>query len=220
MDAKLSLAVLLGAAGRSLPWGDKESIALADQLLAHFGHPTALLAAPPREWNRFATMTRARLEILGAVADLARPAIPVPRPVVHGSREAFGWFRDLKCESQEVLRVVPLNVANEALGVREVFRGTLVDSPARPREILRAVLEANGAGFVVGHNHPSGRAVPSEADARLTARLKWAAEVVGLQFTDHLIVAGDEYFSFADGGLLSQSVSSLKRFSCRRSSRR
>lgn len=125
------------------------------------------------------------------------------RPV-RSSRDAFPWFADLAEEEQEVVRVLSLSSAHEVLGCNEVFRGTLVDSPARPREILRAVLRVNGASFVLGHNHPSGRTFPSESDARTTVRLKWAADLVGLQMIDHLIVGRGDYFSFADAGLLSR----------------
>jgi DNA repair protein RadC len=58
------------------------------------------------------------------------------------------------------------------------------------------------------HNHPSGDPSPSEADRRLTRRLREAAEVLGLVFLDHLIIGlpaegrGQPYFSFRECGLL------------------
>jgi DNA repair protein RadC len=129
---------------------------------------------------------------------------------VRSSKDAFRWFADLAGEPQEVVRVLSLSAANEVLGTCEVFRGTLVDSPSRPREILRAVLLANAASFVVGHNHPSGKVFPSDSDARSTARLKWAAELIGLKLQDHLIVGGGEYFSFADSGLIRSRPSTRR----------
>ncbi len=148
--------------------------------------------------------------------------------LVQSSHEAFAWFADLAEEEQEVVRVVSLNSAHEVLATRDVFRGTLVDSPARPREILRAVLLVNGAAFVLGHNHPSGHTSPSDSDAATTVRLKWAADLIGLRFIDHLIIAGgresDKYFSFADAGLLNRpfarAASSLRRSSRRSGYRR
>lgn len=141
--------------------------------------------------------------------------------IVRTSKEAFECFGDLANEEQEVVRVVSLSAANEVLGSRDVFRGTLVDSPSRPREILRAVLLVNGASFVLGHNHPSGHTFPSDSDAESTARLKWAADLIGLRLVDHLIIGRGEYFSFADAGLLSrrEGASSLRRPSRKSGSR-
>jgi DNA repair protein RadC len=55
---------------------------------------------------------------------------------------------------------------------------------------------------VVAHNHPSGRLDPSPEDRDITARLKIAADTLGIALLDHLIFSAEGYFSFVEHGLL------------------
>ncbi len=52
------------------------------------------------------------------------------------------------------------------------------------------------------HNHPSGTAEPSAADRLLTQALKASLAPLDVPVLDHLIVAGNHCFSFAEAGLL------------------
>ena len=66
-----------------------------------------------------------------------------------------------------------------------------VDTSLLPvREILNAVLRNDGKAFALAHNHPSGDAEPSDVDRRVTDEVKAAANVVGLRFLGHVVVAG------------------------------
>jgi DNA repair protein RadC len=56
--------------------------------------------------------------------------------------------------------------------------------------------------MILCHNHPSRNPMPSEEDKKLTARMKQAGELLDIRVLDHLIIAGNSYFSFADEGLL------------------
>ena len=81
-------------------------------------------------------------------------------------------------------------------------RGGLDETPASPREVLRAVLLAPTRAFVLWHNHPSGDPTPSEDDVAITRRLHSAAEIVGVDLLDHVIVGTASYYSFKEGGRL------------------
>ncbi|NNE90630.1 MAG: DNA repair protein RadC [Verrucomicrobiales bacterium] len=110
--------------------------------------------------------------------------------------------------TQESVRVVLLNARNRLIRVDEVHLGTVNESIAQPRDILRKVLAGSAAAFVLVHNHPSGDPSPSRADLDVTRRVKRSADDLGVDFLDHLIVgspddSGSEpYFSFREGGLL------------------
>ena len=78
----------------------------------------------------------------------------------------------------------------------------LAETPASPREVLRAVLLAPTRAFVLWHNHPSGDPAPSEDDVAITRRLHTAAEIVGVDLVDHVIVGTASYYSFKEGGRL------------------
>ncbi|MGH2829765.1 MAG: JAB domain-containing protein, partial [Actinomycetota bacterium] len=74
--------------------------------------------------------------------------------------------------------------------------GGVAHAPMEPREVLQAVLrEPAAAAFLVAHNHPSGDPTPSAEDLALTRRLERCAELVGVEFLDHVIVAGDGWRS-------------------------
>jgi DNA repair protein RadC len=55
---------------------------------------------------------------------------------------------------------------------------------------------------ILAHNHPSGVAEPSQADERITKRLKSALELVDIRLLDHLIIGDGETTSMANRGLL------------------
>ncbi len=125
---------------------------------------------------------------------------------LNGSAQAAKLFRAIGEEDQEVVHAAYLKTNHEVIAVREIFRGTILESPAQPREILREALKCNAARYVLAHNHPSGEAWPSDKDLRLTVRLEWASDVVGITLLDHLIIGrGEGYFSFAEARLLGRS---------------
>ncbi|MCB0801284.1 MAG: hypothetical protein KDB91_12335, partial [Bacteroidales bacterium] len=61
---------------------------------------------------------------------------------------------------------------------------------------------AKASSMIVVHNHPSGNLVPSEADNRLTAKLRKGGEFLDLPILDHLIISAEGYYSYADEGKL------------------
>jgi DNA repair protein RadC len=63
-------------------------------------------------------------------------------------------------------------------------------------------LDNNASSIILCHNHPSGNTQPSEADIRLTRKLKEAGLLLDLPVLDHIILGGDSYFSFADEGMI------------------
>lgn len=115
---------------------------------------------------------------------------------------------EMQCLAHESVRVLLLNSRLHLQRDEELFRGTVNETVAHPREILQAAIVHKAYAFAVVHNHPSGDPAPSEADKRLTRRLREGAEVLGLQFVDHVIIGapgegrGQPYFSFRESGLL------------------
>lgn len=114
---------------------------------------------------------------------------------------------DLQRLERECIRVVLLNTRFRLIKVEEVSMGSVNETVAHPREILRPVILHSSYAFVLVHNHPSGDPSPSQADRRLTRRLQEAAQLLQLTFLDHIIIGRqgvdhDAYFSFREMGLL------------------
>lgn len=98
--------------------------------------------------------------------------------------------------------VLYLDAQNSLIEVEELFRGTLTQTSVYPREVVKSVLRFNAAAVIFAHNHPSGSVTPSRADELLTQTLKATLTLVDVRVLDHLVIAGNKSFSFAEIGLL------------------
>ena len=79
-----------------------------------------------------------------------------------------------------------------------------------PAEIMKLALSKNAAALVFVHNHPSGDPQPSPEDKNLTRNLVWASQLLSIQVLDHIIIGHNQYFSFADEGLIKQFLNEYK----------
>src|SRR5262245_3235677 len=89
---------------------------------------------------------------------------------------------------REHFLVLALDGKNRLLGVEEVSRGSLSASIVHPREVLKGLLLANAAAFILAHNHPSGDPTPSAEDHAITRRLRECGELFGLRLLDHVVL--------------------------------
>jgi RadC-like JAB domain len=101
-------------------------------------------------------------------------------------------------QHQEVFIVLLLDVHNQVLGISELSRGARDRVMVPVPDVLRLPLVDGATGFVVAHNHPSGKIKPSQADKEVTKALKQGADAVNVLFIDHIIVGADGYYSFND----------------------
>ncbi len=105
-------------------------------------------------------------------------------------------------EHRELFIVIFLDNQNGVLGHETLFQGTIDGAAIYPREIVKAVLDNNSASVILAHNHPSGTAIPSEADKRITTRVIQALDTIDVRVLDHLVVGAIDIVSFAERGLL------------------
>lgn len=114
--------------------------------------------------------------------------------------------RFLKCKlgrhRREVFACMFLDNQHRLVSYEELFFGTIDGASVHPREVVKRALETNAAAVIFAHNHPSGVAEPSQADQRITERLKSALLLVDVRVLDHMIVGEGEVMSFAERGLL------------------
>ncbi|WP_240207439.1 DNA repair protein RadC [Vibrio sp. CyArs1] len=111
----------------------------------------------------------------------------------------------LRCKlgeyEREVFGVMLLNNQHRLIEFNELFFGTIDSASVYPREVVKLVLEKNASAVIFAHNHPSGDATPSQADRRITERLKDALALVDVRVLDHIVV-GSDCMSFAERGWL------------------
>lgn len=98
--------------------------------------------------------------------------------------------------------IIILNNASKLMKKVRVSVGGIDQTCADIRLIMRLLVEAGAVQFAVVHNHPSGNARPSNADRQITENLNNAARLFNIRLTDHVVIAGGNYYSFMDEGLL------------------
>ena len=105
-------------------------------------------------------------------------------------------------ELQEEFKVLLLNRANIVLGIYPLSKGGVAGTVVDVKLIFGVALKCNASGMILCHNHPSGNLKPSQADLDITKKLKQSCDLLDISFLDHLIITKDNYFSFADEGLI------------------
>lgn len=95
-----------------------------------------------------------------------------------------------------------LDTRHRLIQYEELFRGTIDGATVYPREVLKRALHWNSSAVVLGHNHPSGVAEPSEADRSITLKLAKALSLVEIRLIDHIVVGFESHVSFAERGLI------------------
>jgi DNA repair protein RadC len=203
-DAEL-LALFLRTGTR-----ERSAVALAGDLLRKYRSLTGLARCTRRELVSNPGIGPAKASELAAAFALGRrvageefTTVPVDAP-----EKVYRLLEpEMRSLAAESLRVVSLNNRHHLIAQREVFRGTINETTAHPREIFKALLEDSAAAFILAHSHPSGDPSPSEADRRFTRRMAELGTQIGIDLLDHVIIGlkldgREPYFSFRESGLL------------------
>ena len=106
--------------------------------------------------------------------------------------------QELQKYDREFFCVLNLKSNNQVINMNVVSVGTLNTALAHPREVFKSAILSNAAGIMLLHNHPSGNCTPSREDCRVTKRMLAAGEIMGIPVMDHVIVAGNDYYSFLE----------------------
>lgn len=146
----------------------------------------------------------AEVEPCGACAATSFVVVDIDeRPEITSPDAAAGVLEPLlRGSDRERCVAALLDTKHRLLRTVTVSVGSLDHTFMSPREVLRDALLANAAAVVLAHNHPSGDPEPSRDDELITRRLVRAAEVVGIDLLDHLVVGGSRWISLARRGIL------------------
>jgi len=195
------LAVLFQRGAHARP-----AIVLSEMLIQRFGGLRPMLLAEQRQLGALRGIGPARLAILRALPELAKRYFEASLPRGQAIRspadtEAFLMAR-LRDLPHELFCCIYLDNRHRIILFDELFRGTIDGTSVYPREVVKQALSVNAAAVIVAHNHPSGVAEPSQADERITRRLKSALELVDIRLLDHLIIGDGKSSSLASRGML------------------
>lgn len=194
----LARALRLGRTG--------DSHALCAELLQRFDGWRGLLDADVGELLDVPGIGPARAASLGALGDIARryfEATLTVGQVIRSPADTEQFLRArLRHLPHELFCGLYLDNRHRVLRFVELFRGTIDGTSVYPREVVKEALAVNAAAVIVAHNHPSGVCEPSQADERITRRLRSALELVDIRLLDHLVIGDGRAVSLASRGLL------------------
>jgi DNA repair protein RadC len=194
------LGLLFGIGSR-----EKTAVELAGEVISEAGGLHGLYDVSVHELMKIKGIGEAKACIILAAVELGRRIGQVRnpgRPVISSPADVERLLRGRIANlDRENFVVVLLNTKNEVIETPTVSVGTLSASLVHPREVFKPAIRASAASVILAHNHPSGKVEPSREDREVTKRLGEAADVLGIEVLDHIIV-GDGYFSMKAHGML------------------
>lgn len=199
-DAELLARLMVGGANT------KSATDLTQRLLRRFGGLRALLDAEMNSITAEKGIGAARAGAILALPEIARRYFAASLPVGEVIRSPTDTETFLQAKlrhlDHELFCCLYLDNRHRVLRFDEMFRGTIDGTSVYPREVVKEALKINAAAVILAHNHPSGVAEPSQADERITRRLKAALELVDIRLLDHLIIGDGRATSLAARGLI------------------
>jgi len=184
---------------------DKTAVELAGEVISESGGLHGLFDVSVHELTKVKGIGEAKACIILAAVELGRRIGQVRnpgRPVISSPADVDRLLRGRIANlDRENFVVVLLNTKNEVIETSTVSVGTLGASLVHPREVFKPAVRASAASVILAHNHPSGKVEPSREDREVTRRLGEAADILGIEVLDHVIV-GDGYFSMKENGML------------------
>ncbi len=122
---------------------------------------------------------------------------------ISSSKDVFELFSSTFSNTHfEEFWILMLNRANRIIKKINISEGGISGTFVDPKKIFRYSLENNASSIVLCHNHPSGNIQPSEADIKLTKKIKDAGIAMDINVVDHIIIGNESYYSFSDEGIL------------------
>jgi len=187
----------------------KSAVDLARDLLKQFGSLNGIFSASLAEVNTVHGMGESKFCQLQAIFEMSRRALSeeiVERNILSSPTKVSDYLKlKLGQLSREVFMVLFVDAQHRMIADEILFSGTLTQTSVYPREVVKRALHYNAASVIFAHNHPSGEVAPSLADQALTITLKNALNLVDVSVIDHIVIAGNQSFSFADHGMLKRS---------------
>ncbi|MFC4160705.1 RadC family protein [Chitinimonas lacunae] len=153
--------------------------------------PLDLLAAQHEDW------------IVQQAITLLEQRLFKDRSPLDGPAAACEYLRlKLVSAPNEIFAAVFLDSRHQVLAFEQLFSGTVDGADVYPRVVLQRALVHNATSLILAHQHPSGCTTPSDADRRITLRLRDALAMIDVRILDHFIIGKGKPYSFAESGLL------------------
>jgi DNA repair protein RadC len=196
------LSILIGSGAKGY-----SAVDLARNILNYCSEDITLLSRlNPDELQKVKGIGPAKAILIRAAFELSTRRLTSTGkklPLIGSSKDAYVYLGPiLSSKNYEEFWILLLNRRNQIIKPYKVSEGGISGTVADPRRIFKTALENSASGMILCHNHPSGNLKPSEADIRLTKKIKAGGDQLDISILDHIIIAGTSYYSFADEGQL------------------
>lgn len=200
-DAEL-IAILLGSGNR-----EQTAVELAQLILhTHDNNLGVVAKKSVKDLMKFKGIGEAKAISIISALELGRrrkEGKVETKPKIKSSKDAYSViYGELADIPMEEFWVVLLNQNNRVLSKQFISRGGISGTIADSRIIFKYALDHLATSIILCHNHPSGNVSPSVQDKELTKRMVSAGDLLQIKVLDHIIVGDEDYFSFADEGIL------------------
>ncbi|HNY53088.1 MAG TPA: DNA repair protein RadC [Bacteroidales bacterium] len=200
-DAEL-LAILISSGTRK-----KSAVDLGRELLSSVSNNlNSLGKLSISDLLKFRGIGPARAVTISAALELGRRRNIAELPdagQIRCSKDAADIFQPLLSDlHHEEFWILFLNRSNRVIDRMKLSQGGISGTVTDVRIIMKKAVEFLASAIIVCHNHPSGNLNPSDADSKITGKIKEAGSIMDIQLLDHIIISGKDYYSFADNGLI------------------
>lgn len=194
----IALLLRTGTAGKNV-WE------LAREVLERSGGICGLFENGWEELCQITGLGPAKIAELKAAFELSRRCLSEElhhrRDLLSSPQEVRDYFQyTLRHLKEEIFQVILLDHQHQILQILTLSEGTPYAAVFSAREIIKQAFRFGATGLVLVHNHPHGNAAPSKEDRAATKDLLYAGRLMGLTVYEHLIIAKEETYSFAESG--------------------
>jgi DNA repair protein RadC len=194
----------------AIPRGDTNLI--GHRLLKHFGRLSAVFDARISDLQQVPGVGEQAAVLINTLPALMRryhiDRIVRDAPILNSAEAVSQYLKPLMAgRTREVFYVLCLDSRLRVKFPAQIAQGTVKDAYVHPREVVEAALAHNASAVVLAHNHPSGHLAPSQADHSLTRQLVNVLGIIDINVLDHVIIADDDSYSFAEMGVLPKPES-------------
>lgn len=188
----------------------KNVVEVSRQLLEKAGGFFGLFKCDKKTLSSFSGVSEVKALEVMALGEISRRAYRelLPRLAKPKAEDLFKIYApSFATLSKETLILLLYDKRGRFSGERRLYLGTSDSLCVSHLEILKELLRGDAYYFYVLHNHPSGDPIPSQGEVEDTLRLKEEAEELSLHMLDHVVVAGDRFFSFTGNSLFRKALS-------------
>lgn len=184
----------------------KDTNEIAHTLLDHFGSLDRVFEASIPELEAVPGVGESSALLISLIPQIMRRYLMVKGSCVStitGSAEAGKYLVPrLMFEKDEKLLLLCLDAKKSVIACVNLGSGVVNAVDVNVRKVVENAVRHRASSVILAHNHPGGVALPSREDERITIDIAAALKLVGIPLEDHIIVAGDDYVSFADSGMI------------------